>query len=105
MPVMTRVERSRRHTPRDSRWAKRRLRSTPDQLTLGAAGLADVPDGLDWDAFCGRYFSGTRRHDLEAASTYEAYTHGRRFEQQDGRPRGRGERLRGLPLSTSGATR
>jgi hypothetical protein len=90
MPVTTsRVERSRRHSPLDSRWATRRLRSTPDQLTLGAAGLADVPEGLDWDAFCGRYFSGTRRHDLEAASTYEAYTHGRRFEQQDQRRRRR----------------
>ena len=101
MPVMTsRVERSRRHSPLDSRWAKRRSRSTPDQLTLGAAGLADVPDGLDWDAFSGRYFSGTRRHDLEAARTYEAYTHGRWFEH-----RGRGERLRGLPLCTRGATR
>jgi hypothetical protein len=62
--------------PLDLRWAKWRIRSTPDQLTLGAAGLAEVPDGLDWDAFCGRYFSGTRRHDLQAASTYEAYMHG-----------------------------
>jgi hypothetical protein len=100
MPVMTsRVERSRRDSPLVSRWAKR-SRSTPDQLTLGAAGLADVPDGLDWDAFSGRYFSGTRRHDLEAARTYDAYTHGRWFEH-----RGGGERLRGLPLGTRGATR
>jgi hypothetical protein len=46
MPVMTRVERSRRHSPVDLRGAKRRLSSTPDQLILGAAGLADYRAAL-----------------------------------------------------------
>jgi hypothetical protein len=54
---------------------------------------ADVVGALDWDAFCARYFPGQRRHDLQAASAYEAYKHGRGW-RNTGRPR---PRLRLVP--------
>jgi hypothetical protein len=72
------VEASRRHGAFDSRWPKRRLRVVADRPAPALAGLEEVPDGLDWDAFSTRYFPGRRRHNLEAISAYGAYANGRR---------------------------
>jgi hypothetical protein len=33
----------------------------------------NMPGGLDWQAFSAAYFSGRRRHDLDALITYGAY--------------------------------
>jgi hypothetical protein len=71
------VEASRRHGRFDLRWPRRRVRRAADR-PAALTSLEDVPDGLDWDAFSTRCFPGRGRHDLEAISAYDAYTHGRR---------------------------
>jgi hypothetical protein len=43
---------------------------------FSATNRSDAPAGLDWYAFCSRYFPGRRRHDLEALKAYEAYRSG-----------------------------
>jgi hypothetical protein len=70
------VDPSRRHGRFDLRWPARPLRGAADWRAPAPVGLGDVPDGLDWEAFSTRYFPGRRRHDLEAISAYDAYTHG-----------------------------
>lgn len=55
---------------------------------------AEVVGALDWDAFSARYFQRQGRHDLQAASAYAAYKHGREW-RNSGRPRP--PRLRLLP--------
>lgn len=87
--VSGRVEMSRRHGPFDLRLPKRRLRVVADRPAPALAGLEEVPDGLDWDAFSTRYFPGRRRHDPEAISAYGAYTHGRRRRRHRRPPPGR----------------
>jgi hypothetical protein len=71
------VEASRRHGRFDLRWPTRPFRDAADRPAPVLVDRGDVPDGLDWNAFSTRYFPGRRRHDLEAISAYDAYTHGR----------------------------
>jgi hypothetical protein len=75
------VEASRRHGRFDLRWPRRPLRGASDWPAPVLVDLCDAPDGLDWNAFSTRYFPGRRRHDLEAISAYDAYTHGRQWRR------------------------
>jgi hypothetical protein len=75
------VDASRRHGWFDARLPTHKLRGGADRLAPGAVDPADVPLGLDWDAFSTRCFPGGRRHDLEAVSAYYTYRHDREAEE------------------------
>ena len=83
------VESSRRHGHFDPRWHSNGV-TRPAALVSQDSGPAIqrweneggrystkietvVPAELGWYAFCGRYFPGRRRHDLDALKAYEAY--------------------------------
>jgi hypothetical protein len=77
------VETSRKHGPFDTRWPSGHRDSSDGAPSTPLP--ADVPEGLDWNAFSARYFRGRDRHNLEALSAYAAYTHGRDW-RHSGRP-------------------
>jgi hypothetical protein len=79
------VEASRKHGPFDTRWPSGHRDRSDGVLSPPPLLAADVPGGLDWNAFSARYFRARGRHNLEALSAYAAYTHGRDW-RHSGRP-------------------
>ena len=57
---------------------------TRNRASVVASG-ADVPAGLDWQAFSAAYFPGRRRHDLEALTAYGAYRRSRTRDEPPSR--------------------
>ena len=49
-------------------------RPATNHVASAVAGSARVTEGLDWQSFSAAYFSGRRRHDLEALTAYGAYS-------------------------------
>jgi len=49
-----------------------------------------VPVRLDWNAFSTRSFPGSRRHDLQTISAYDAYSRGGRRPESTGGAEKRG---------------
>ena len=69
------IEPSRRHGPFDPRFSIER--AGPDRpAATGMTEIEEVPSGLDWAAFSGRFFRDRRRHDFEVLKAYEAYRNG-----------------------------
>jgi len=73
------VEVSRKHGPFDTRWPFARKESSDAAPTAPPLRAAEAAEGLDWEAFCNRYFPGRRRHNLEALRAYAKYTQGREW--------------------------
>ena len=48
-------------------------RRVTNQAGFTPPGKAQMPAGLDWQAFSAAYFPGRRRHDLKALNAYGAY--------------------------------
>jgi hypothetical protein len=88
------VEAPRKHGPFDTRWPPDRRDGSDGVPSAQPLLAADVAEGLDWYAFSARYFRRRGRHNLEAASGYAAYRHGREW-RNGGPPKTR--RLRLVP--------
>jgi hypothetical protein len=73
------VEASRKHGSFDMRWPCVRNDGPGRVRTASPLNAAEAAEGLDWDAFFGRYFPGRKRHDAEARSAYAAYKQGREW--------------------------
>ena len=73
------VEVSRKHGPFDTRWPSARKDNVRALSTAPPLRAAEAAEALDWEAFSNRYFSGRRRHDMEALTAYATYTQGREW--------------------------
>jgi hypothetical protein len=73
------VEASRRHGAFDTRWRSARRDSSGAVPAAPPLRAAEVAEALDWEAFSNRYFSGRRRHDMEALTAYATYKQGREW--------------------------
>ena len=69
------VEASRKHGPFDTRWSSARKDSAA-AVPTAPLRAEEAAEALDWEAFSNRYFSGRRRHDMEALTAYATYTQG-----------------------------
>lgn len=71
------------------------------KVTSAVANGADVPDGLDWQAFSAAYFPGRRRHDLHALTAYGAYRRARAIDERSSEVAARMEEAKNGPAEST----
>ena len=85
------LEPSRRHGHYDERWSTVRVPATfperPIDSELDATGLEPVPDGLSWETFGKKFYSG-KRHDFPAIEAWSLYRDGNRSRPRAARSQG-----------------